>query len=110
MSEVSRSTFTTGQATGSTFKIYEVSRPMSLHRPSCLRSLDQPSRLRSLDQRSNLTRPLGRPSRLTRCLGRCLWIDLMSEVSRSTFTTDQITRLTFNIDEDPGPFCTDLHV
>src|SRR6218665_49670 len=99
---VSGPTITTNPATGSTFKIDEVPGPMSLHQPSCLRSLNQPSPLRSLDQPSHLTTPLGHPSQLTGCLCQCLWIDLMSEVTRSTFTTDQVTGSTFTIDEHPG--------
>src|SRR6218665_2586174 len=64
---VSRSTFTTHQASGPTVTIDKVLGPVSLDRPSYLRSLDQPSQL---------TRLLGRPSRLMRSLGRCLCTDL----------------------------------
>src|SRR6218665_926233 len=98
-SNVSGPTFTSDQAPAPTFTIDEVPGPMSLHQPSCLRSLDQPSQL---------TRPMGRPLRLTRCLGQCLCTDLharglfTSIVSGPAFTSDQAPGPTFKIDEVPG--------
>src|SRR6218665_2627594 len=74
--------------------------------------------LRSLDQSSHLTRPMGRPSRLTRCLGRCLCTifrpmpevsgpTFTSKVSGPTFTSDQAPGLTFTNDEMLGPMSLD---
>src|SRR6218665_2651376 len=104
---VSGPTFTSDQAPGPTFTIDEVPGPMSLHRPSCPRSLDQPL---------HLTRPMGRPSRLTKCLGNVSAPTFMpevsgptftSKVSGPTFTTDQAPGPTFTIDEVPGPMSLD---